>query len=131
MRRIIATLLTAASLIFGTAIVGAAPANAAPICRQYIYKQGGDGTCVKAIQALVSTVGVRRIDIPYVGPGIAIDGKFGPATRTAIVKLQSRTGLAADGVVGPKTWSKLCSGHYVGSTSMKKLARWAYNYACV
>lgn len=36
-----------------------------------------------------------------------IDGKIGPATRSAIRDFQSGHGLTADGVCGRKTWEKL------------------------
>ncbi len=39
--------------------------------------------------------------------GSAIDGKFGPNTRNAVIAFQAKNGLAQDGVVGPKTWAKL------------------------
>lgn len=38
---------------------------------------------------------------------IAVDGDFGPATERAVKEFQRRTGLAADGRVGPKTRAKL------------------------
>ena len=37
----------------------------------------------------------------------SIDGKFGPGTRDATRKWQTRYGLSADGKVGPATWRKL------------------------
>jgi hypothetical protein len=37
----------------------------------------------------------------------ALDGKRGPLTRQAILEFQRVNGLAVDGRVGPKTWSKL------------------------
>lgn len=39
--------------------------------------------------------------------GSAIDGKFGPNTRNAVIAFQAKNGLVQDGVVGPKTWAKL------------------------
>jgi peptidoglycan hydrolase-like protein with peptidoglycan-binding domain len=35
------------------------------------------------------------------------DGKFGPATESAVKRLQKANGLVADGIVGPKTLAKL------------------------
>jgi peptidoglycan hydrolase-like protein with peptidoglycan-binding domain len=38
---------------------------------------------------------------------ISADGEFGPQTETAVKQFQARSGLEADGVVGPETWHAL------------------------
>jgi murein DD-endopeptidase MepM/ murein hydrolase activator NlpD len=39
--------------------------------------------------------------------GVNPPGPFGPKTHAAVVALQKKHGLTADGIVGPLTWSKL------------------------
>jgi murein DD-endopeptidase MepM/ murein hydrolase activator NlpD len=39
--------------------------------------------------------------------GVNPPGPFGPMTHNAVVALQKKHGLTADGIVGPLTWSKL------------------------
>ena len=39
--------------------------------------------------------------------GISADGDFGPGTERAVKEWQSKNGLVADGIVGPKTLAKL------------------------
>jgi len=40
---------------------------------------------------------------------VAVDGIFGPNTRSAVQSFQRKKGLVADGIVGPKTWRALLS----------------------
>ena len=57
-----------------------------------VLRKGSKGDLVKKLQAALR---------------IAADGDFGQGTENALKKWQDRNGLAADGVAGPKTLSKL------------------------
>jgi len=63
-----------------------------------ILREGSRGDAVKAMQQLLADRGYS--------PGL-IDGIFGAATTKAVVLFQSRSGLRADGLVGPATMSAL------------------------
>lgn len=54
---------------------------------------GSRGSSVEALQTLLNQNGAK----------ISVDGKFGPATRSAVMSFQSSKGLAVDGRVGPAT----------------------------
>jgi hypothetical protein len=41
--------------------------------------------------------------------GLSVDGYFGTLTDRAVRNWQSKKGLAVDGIVGPNTWTSLCS----------------------
>lgn len=58
--------------------------------------EGSDGPSVHALQTLLG--------------GIAVDGIFGPVTKSRVEQFQGAHGLAVDGVVGAHTWGSLL-GH--------------------
>jgi putative chitinase len=55
-------------------------------------RRGSNGPLVQKLQAAL---------------GVATDGSFGPGTETALKAWQSKNGLTADGIAGPKTLAKL------------------------
>jgi serine-type D-Ala-D-Ala carboxypeptidase (penicillin-binding protein 5/6) len=40
-------------------------------------------------------------------PNLTVDGEFGPSTKAAVMDLQRRSGLEANGVLSEETWKKL------------------------
>ena len=62
-----------------------------------LEQQGSTGEDVRTVQYLVTAQGHPT----------AVDGVFGPATKTAVEAFQSSRGLSADGIVGPQTWPQL------------------------
>ncbi|MBC9715894.1 peptidoglycan-binding protein [Streptomyces sp. TRM66268-LWL] len=66
------------------------------------YSDYGDsGAKVKEIQALLRDV------FGYSIGRSGVDGQFGTATRSAVIRFQSDRGLSPDGIVGPNTWYHL------------------------
>ncbi|GAA4888408.1 peptidoglycan-binding protein [Streptomyces coeruleoprunus] len=63
-------------------------------------QSGRRGAAVKAVQRQLVDNGAR----------VAVDGEFGPATAAAVKAFQQAKGLAADGVVGARTWTALLAG---------------------
>lgn len=60
-------------------------------------RQGSKGPAVKAAQ----------VELRQEGYAVTVDGVFGPRMKDAVLKLQSRTGHTADGIVGRRTWYEL------------------------
>ncbi|HEY5627093.1 MAG TPA: peptidoglycan-binding protein [Nitrospira sp.] len=71
---------------------------AAKLVRQLVVQRPPlKGQDVTSVQRALRRAGYR----------IAVDGRFGPTTETALMRFQRKHGLRADGVVGPRTWALL------------------------
>ncbi|MFF7369861.1 peptidoglycan-binding domain-containing protein [Streptomyces tricolor] len=103
---------------FGAVSMTGDQANATPTARSATHatatarteawpmlRSGSEGTDVRTAQHLLAARGHR----------LAVDGVFGEKTRTAVRNFQKRAHLKADGIVGPKTWSKLLTTVLLGS----------------
>ncbi|MGW2964505.1 peptidoglycan-binding domain-containing protein [Streptomyces sp. NPDC001220] len=66
-------------------------------------REGAAGDTVREAQCLLQLWGF------YVGPR-GVDGAFGPLTTSAAKSFQTSRGLAADGIIGPNTWTRLRNG---------------------
>lgn len=118
-RRTVSALVTLTITLGGMAVATAvaAPASAAiPFCNNHYLPAGNSG-----VPGFVSgstttyncTLSQGRTGYPVrllqeslrfcYGQNIAVDGSFGPATRSALIAAQKRVGVAADGVYGPVT----------------------------
>lgn len=75
------------------------PSPSTPELPWSTVKRGAEGFRVVAIQHLLRQHGAT----------VAVDGAFGPVTERAVVAFQSARRLAADGIVGPKTWAALAA----------------------
>jgi peptidoglycan hydrolase-like protein with peptidoglycan-binding domain len=65
-----------------------------------ILRQGDSGAAVTRLQQLLNAKGIN----------VKVDGDFGNATRAAVVQFQKQSGIATDGIVGPRTWQALRQG---------------------
>mgnify|MGYP003301184114 CR=1 FL=1 len=61
-------------------------------------KSGAKGEQVKILQTELNEV---------MSCGLSIDGSFGPATKSCVIKFQAKYSLTQDGSVGPKTCPKI------------------------
>lgn len=62
--------------------------------------QGASGEDVRQLQ-------IRVAGYPGYGAVLALDGAFGPATRSAVIRFQQAYGLTADGIAGPQTYNQI------------------------
>ncbi|MBP2411769.1 peptidoglycan hydrolase-like protein with peptidoglycan-binding domain [Arthrobacter stackebrandtii] len=100
----------ALAMAFGgvTSVAAPAPAEAAGKCVNYNYSYGGYSSCVGNIQVLLNAFR-PRMGSTYAP--LAVDNKFGPATKAAVIKFQKFWGLTPDGIVGAQTWNSMCQPH--------------------
>lgn len=103
-----------AALLFSACFVALAPSPAAAWsgtsgkgCTANVYGRGSAGACVKYIQRILNGTNAAY-GSQYGGSYLAVDGIFGANTHTQVQRFQKWTFLAADGIVGSKTWDDLC-----------------------
>lgn len=133
-----------ASGLAGIAVVGSAlvatsaattpPASAATTCRSYVYSYGGTSTCITYIQRMLNTLSSNWGNLYYIespaGKQLTVDGAYGANTTYVVTKFQQaenslRYALAVDGIVGPQTWSRLCSEVLWNAAGETQYAPWA------
>lgn len=74
------------------------PKYTVPVSEYPLIRKGSKGSYVKKAQTQLNKKG---------GYKLKVDGIFGSATLSAVKKFQKKNKLVIDGIVGPKTWSKL------------------------
>lgn len=99
----VTVIVASAGLFFVAQSEAATPCRNAPVERY-----GSQGNCVKIIQRLIGPIGI-------VGQTSKGYGKFGPATKRAVVAYQVRQRIIPNansseaGHVGKRTWALLCA----------------------
>jgi len=66
-------------------------------------REGSESNDVRIMQNNLNDIAAIHPSIPRV----VADGKFGPATRSAVMAFQRLFGLTADGVIGSNTWYRI------------------------
>ena len=91
---------------YDTEVVVDEPKTKTEVCtvELQVLKKGDKNNQVKAMQMLLLGYGFKMENN---GKTYGADGSFGGATVNGIKSFQKKNGLDADGVCGPKTWSKL------------------------
>jgi peptidoglycan hydrolase-like protein with peptidoglycan-binding domain len=73
-------------------------------------KRGSRGDAVKGVQEVMKFHDQSDGE----GPGVQVDGIFGPRTDAFVRGFQTAVGTDSDGIVGPITWRALVSGMLSG-----------------
>ncbi|WP_329274377.1 peptidoglycan DD-metalloendopeptidase family protein [Streptomyces sp. NBC_00691] len=100
-RAMVTTLV--AVLLLG--LLSAVPAHAA-VPDWPLLQKGATGNNVASLQFLLRQQ----------GKGVSANAEYDAQTRSAVISYQQSQGLAADGIVGPATWSRLVVPLAPGST---------------
>jgi hypothetical protein len=97
----LALALTFVVALSGASFVGAEPASASShTCVNHTFQQGSYSGCVRLIKAMVNMA---------IGSSLNTnDPYYDGWTGVGVMIYQDSHGLAADGIVGPWTWMKLC-----------------------
>ena len=96
---------------------GAVPSIAAPVeerapaATPRTVRHGSRGVDVARAQDRLNAHGAE--------PPVAVDGIFGPLTRSATTSYQRSHGLEPDGIIGPRTWASLTGPTVVGSGQVR------------
>jgi Putative peptidoglycan binding domain len=70
-------------------------------------RRGSRGELVKWLQRRLNKIAGPNGHGALGGKPLEVDGVFGEGTEKVVKAFQAHRGLAADGVVGPRTWDKL------------------------
>jgi peptidoglycan hydrolase-like protein with peptidoglycan-binding domain len=73
-------------------------------------KKGNTGDAVRGVQEVMKFHDQSDGE----GPGVQVDGIFGPRTDSFVRGFQTAVGTPSDGIVGPITWRALVSGMLSG-----------------
>lgn len=120
------TSLAAVTMTAGLLLSGASAASAAGTCTTTVDRYNTSGTTFVRLPAngtstsctmRSGTTGAgvralqRSLNFCY-GAGLGVDGSFGSATRSALIRAQGSAGVPADGVYGPVTRDAIRQAFY-------------------